>query len=318
MSETTETGLVVLNNSGLVQTEAQIGGLGLNTKSAFFELKPATVSIVQPNSTGEGLVKGNLNIHEAELQFKTMRVALLDTPVEKRSYYVGETGQLNRTPENLHCFCNEVVKNDYKQETQGPSAKAKYPQAQLCRTCPKSSWEQYRVAKEKGLGNLKDLIPPCDAYFYAAFVDTEYQMPLQMFIRSKSKDPFEAGMKNLARKLAMLQAKTKRVPNVFDVSFTLSTKLITTGKFPSYILQLSDFQGVTDEERESFGEIFASYRTQKLQYEKKLLTSTPEEAAKGEAQGAQTPADAQETIDSVVLEGQYVDTEVNTTEDIPL
>lgn len=295
IAPTTPTGLSVVEQ----------GGLGLR-KSFLFDLKPATLSIVQPNSTAEGALKGHLRISETGDQFKTMRVTLLDTPVEKRAFYVGEAGALNRTPENLHCFCNDVIRDDARRELSGPSDKAKYPQAQLCRTCPKGSWEQYRNAKEKGAGpqQLKDLIPPCDAYYYMALIDTEYQMPLQCFIRSKSKDPFEKGMKNLARKLAMLQAKKKKIPNIFDVSFTLSTTLIQSGKFPSYVINMSDFQGVSDEEREAFGEVFAAYASQKEAFQNRVAEPLEDEAPQ-----------IQETIDNIVQEGEYVDT---TTGDVVL
>lgn len=293
------TELVTIAPAGAL-TPVQQGGLGLNFSSKLFELKPATLSIVQPNSTGEGAIKGHLRIAETGDQWKTMRVALLDTPIERRSFYVGESGQLNRTPENLYCFSEEVIYNDLKKEIGTPSLKAKHPQAHNCGNCPKSSWKAFRDAKDKGQIPSKDLIPPCDAFYYMAFIDTEYQMPLQCFIRSKSKQPFEQGMKNLSRRLAMLQAKTKRVPNVFDVSFTLSTSLIQTGKFPSYVVKLSDFQGITDEERVLFGDIFATYTAQKQAFQ-----ATPEVSP--EQVAAQQVANDEGFIDSAVLEGTYED-----------
>lgn len=272
----------------------QQGGLGLNLNSRLFQLKPDTLSIVQPNTTAEGAKKGHLRVAGTGDQFETMRVTLLDTPVEQRSFYVGEAGQLNRVPENLHC---------YSRDMQFPDAKAKYPQAPSCANCPKGSWDAYRAAKDKGqVIGLKELIPPCDAFYYMALIDTEYKMPLQMFIRSKSKQPFEAGMKQLARRLAMLQAKNKRTPNVFDVSFTLSTTLITTGKFPSYVLKLSDFQGVTDEEKEAFGEVFASYTAQKANFQQATEENEALNADKKEI------ANTESSIDDAVLEGSYEDT----------
>lgn len=278
----------------------QQGGLGLNFNSKLFELKPATLSVVQPNSTGEGAQKGHLRIAETGDQWKEMRVVLLDTPIERRAFYVGESGQLNRTPENLFCFSDEVVRNEQNRECGVPSKKAKHPQSPNCGSCPKASWDAFRAAKDKGQIPSKDLIPPCDAFYYMAFIDTEYQMPLQMFIRSKSKQPFEQGMKNLSRRLAMIQAKTKKIPNVFDVSFTLKTKLIQTGKFPSYVLDLSDFQGITPEERETFGDVFATYIAQKAAF-----TSTAE--ATPEQKAASEIADNEASIDNAVLEGTYED-----------
>lgn len=298
-----ETQLTVLNNTSteISIPVAQLGGLGLDlTSDLLKQSRPATLNIVQPNSTAEGAIKGNLRVAEADIQYKTMRVAFLDTPLEKRSYYVGEAGQLNRSAENLHCFCPKVEKDKFKREISKPSDKSKYPQAQRCYGCPKASWDEYRAAKDKGnLAGLKDLIPPCESYYYAVLIDTEFQMPLQMFVRSKSKQPFETGLGNFVRQLMMIQAKTKKVPNIFDVSFTLSTKLITTGKFPSYILNMSDFKATTDEEREAFGAVFAQYVEQKQSFQ-----TAPDEFPMDTPEGQSDKA--QEDINAAVLDGEYV------------
>lgn len=274
------TELTVLNNQNT--SLAVPGGLGVDFSSKLFQLKPATININQPNTTAEGAIKGKLRISETGDQFDEMFVALLLMPQEQRSYYVGESGQLNRTPDNLHCFSRDM---------QFPDKAAKYPQAQSCATCPRASWDLWRKTK------LKTDIPACDAYYYALFIDTVYKMPLQMFIRSKSKQPFEAGMQNVARTLAKLKATGKN-PNIFDIGFKLTTKKIQTGNLPSYILNLSDFRVITDEEREQFGDIYLQYTNRNKAAEDK--------AAELEAQNQ--VADQESSIDDAVLEGQYVET----------
>lgn len=235
--------LTVLNHQNTALATKPTGGLGIDFSSKLFALKPATLSINQPNTQAEGAVKGKLRITETGDQFDDLFVTLLVMPTERRQYYVGEPGNLNRSPENLMCFSNDLVK---------PDAKAKVPGALKCDGCPKADWSKWRQTKEK-----KD-IPPCDAFFYALLIDTKYKMPLQYYVRSSAKTPFEQGMKNLARKLYMMQQQGLN-PNIFDVGFKLSTTKSVKGQTVTYLPVLSDFRIITDEEREEFGEIYQQY-----------------------------------------------------------
>lgn len=280
--------LTVINSTSTNVTP-QIGGLGVDFNSKFFNLKPATVNIVQSNST-EG-TKGNLRISETGDEFEEMFVTLLETPTEARSYYVGEAGQLNRTPENLMCFSRDLIE---------PDKTAKVPQALKCASCTRQDWGPYRAAKDKGAKGeeLKKLIPQCDAYYFIRLIDTVYKMPLQMFIRSKSKAEFDKGMENIARQLVLARAQGKN-PNIFDVRFKLSTKQITTGAFKSYVINIADVRHVTDEEREAFGEVYHSYIANKQR--------NAEESVIAESE-AQVRA-SNESIDSQVItavEGEYL------------
>lgn len=255
--------------------------------SKFFQLKPANLTIVQPNSQVEGGIKGNLRIVETGDQFESMECTLLVMPTEQRQYHIGNPGELNRTPENLACFSTDLVV---------PHAKAKLPQALKCDGCPKADWGPWREYKEKNNGQTnKNLIPPCDASYKALLIDTKYNLPLQMFLRSKAKEPFELGMNNLARLIAMEKAKGQN-PNIFDVKFTLSTKLISTGKFQSYIPIFSNFKFVTEEEKAAFGAIYLQYTASK----------TKREQAEAQAQADAEVATAQDGINDAVVEGEYV------------
>jgi hypothetical protein len=271
--------LTVLNN----QTELQpTGGLGIDFNSKLFSLKPATLTIVQPSSTLDGATKGNLRIAETSDEFKEMYCSLLIMPSERRSWYIGEAGELNRTPDNLMCFSTDMVR---------PHDKAKMPQAVLCSKCPKADWEPYRQYKEKnGKGN-KALIPPCDAFYLVHLIDTVYQLPLRMYIRSKAKGYFEQGMQNVARTLAMAKAQKKN-PNIFDVKFKLSTKLVQDGQYKYYVPVISEPKMITAEEREVFGAMYQSFTDKQTQ---KQLEEVEEAAVET----------AQANIDKAV-EGQYV------------
>src|SRR5271165_6830764 len=249
--------LTVLNNSNQIinsnhPTQAQTtGGLGIDYSSKFFNLKPATVSVVQKNTTTEGAIPGKLRISTTGDQFDEMFVTLLKMPEEMRQYHIGNTADLNRTPENLMCFSRDMSR---------PDKDSKVPQAMQCFGCSKNDWNKWKEGdKSRGLAaKSKELIPPCDSSYKAVLIDAIYRMPIQMYLRSKNRQPFERGMEEIARTILMNKAQGND-PNIFDVRFRLTTKLITTGKFSSYVINISDPKIVSDEEREAFGDVYKRF-----------------------------------------------------------
>jgi hypothetical protein len=267
-------------------TAIQQGGLGVDFSNKLFALKPATLSIVQPNSQVEGAKKGFLRINETNDQYEEMWATLMLMPTEQRQYHIGNKGDLNRTPENLMCFSTDMIV---------PHAKARVPQAMNCANCPKADWDPWREFKEKNGYSNKDLIPPCDAHYMAYLIDTQYKLPLRMFIRSKAKETFEYGMNNVARVIAMMKAEGKN-PNIFDVKFKISTKLITTGKFTSYVPLFTDPTPITEVEREQFGAIYLQFLDQRQR----------KEQTEAQAEAEADISESQASVDSSVTEGEYV------------
>lgn len=221
------------------------GGAGIDWSNSLFRLKPGTVAINQPNTQVDGAIKGKLRITETGQQFDDMLVTLLKMPVRQRAYYTGNSGQMNRTPENLTCYSRDMIR---------PDSGARTPQAMTCASCQHGDigWTRYRETK------AKEDIPQCDSYWYAMFIDTVLKIPLQMYIRSKSKKPFEAGMEQVTRTLFMMKSQGLN-PNVFDLSFKISTKKIITGALPSYVLNISDIQAITPEQQEAFGKLYLQF-----------------------------------------------------------
>ena len=260
----------------------QQGGLGVDFSSKLFSLKPATLSIVQNNSTVEGAIKGNLRIGETGDQFTEMYVTLLTMPTEQRNYYIGNPAEMNRTLENLMCFSRDMAT---------PDPKARIPQAVNCASCPRQDWTAWREYKESHNGQTsKALIPTCDASYYAVLLDTVYRLPLRMFIRSDARGTFEDGMQNLARTLAMGNAQGKN-SNIFDVRFKLTTKLVTKGKFTYYVPVFTDFKYVSEEERQKFGEIYLQFVAQrtKVQDAPAPTTAAEEKQSVTEAEYVNVP-----------------------------
>jgi hypothetical protein len=256
--------LTVLNQDNTIQTQEPQGGLGIDFSSPLFKLSPAIVNICQPNSQAEGSVPGKLRISDTGDLYDNMFVAFLLMPTEERQWYIGEKGQLNRSPENLMCFCRNVVRNNERRELQGPDEKAKSPQSMRCASCSKADWNPWREGTSMFPAKSKELLPECDNYYRALMIDTKFKMPLSMYFRSKAKGPFEQGMQVLARKFAMLKSEGKN-PNIFDIGFTLSTEKIVTGKAISYVPKFTNFREITPEERAEFGNIYLQYANRNTQ-----------------------------------------------------
>ena len=244
------TALAVLNSEIALATNQ--GGHGIDFGARIFRVKPSTLTIVQANSQAEGATKGKLRISQTGDEYEKMTMVLLSTPTEKRSYYFGKPGTLNRTPENLMCFCSKVIRDRKGNEISGPDDDVRVPGAVKCASCPKSDWSKYRQSKDR------DDIPPCDLFYRALFLDTEYQMPLQWYLRSSAKTAFEQGMDNLSRKFAMMKAKGLN-PNIYDVSFEVTTKKVTKNNLVTYVPVFSNFKLITPEDREKFGEIYEQF-----------------------------------------------------------
>jgi hypothetical protein len=85
-----------------------------------------------------------------------------------------------------------------------------------------------------------------------------------MYIRAKAKQTFEQGTQNIARMIAMAKAQKKN-PNLFDVKFKLSTKLVVEGQYKYYVPTISEWKFISDEEREAFGAIYNSFIEQQAQ-----------------------------------------------------
>jgi hypothetical protein len=226
-----------------------------------------------------------------------MYAVLLAMPTEPRQYHIGERGDMNRTPENLHCFCDNIIRDSSgKRELQGPSDKAKVPQAVKCHGCPRSDWTPWREYKEKNNGmTSKALIPPCDSFYKAFLIDEKYKLPLIQYIRSDGKVEFETGMQNLARVIAMKQAEGKR-PNIFDIRFKISTKLVTKGKFSWYVPVYTEFTEVTDEQRQQFGAVYLQF----------VASQSHQAEVDAQAQADADTTATNDSVDSSLTEGEYV------------
>ena len=245
------TALTVPNGETALATH-QEGGHGIDFGARIFKLRPSTLTIVQPNSQAEGAIKGKLRISQTGDQYDELEMVLLSTPVERRAYYFGKPGELNRTPDNLMCACSLVVRDRNGKELSGPDEGVRVPGALKCASCPKGDWSKYRQTHER------EDIPPCDLFYRGLFLDTQYQLPLQWYLRSTAKTAFEGGMANLSRKFAMMKAKGLN-PNIYDVSFKVTTKKQQKGQLLTYVPVFSDFTLLSPESSEKFGEIYQQF-----------------------------------------------------------
>lgn len=232
------TDLVTIGKDELSQ-----GGQGIDYNSKLFQLKPATVVINQPNTQAEGAKKGKLRIVETGDQFDFMDIALLVQPTESRAYHPRAKGQLP-TLENRMCYSYDMLR---------PNKGAVNPQAITCASCAQSSWEKYEQNR------IPENAPQCQPQYKALFIDTVFRMPLQMYIRSQSRQPFERGMKVLVMKFAQMQSQGLK-PNIFDIKFRISsTEVQNKNSTKSFIPKFSDFAAINEAERELFGEVYLKF-----------------------------------------------------------
>ncbi len=273
---------------------AQGGGLGIDFSSSIFQLRPATLSINQLNTQTEGAIKGKLRFSDTGDQYDELFCTLLAMPTEKRAYYLGKPGEMNRSPENLMCFCSTVTRNAYKQETSSPDSASKVAQAVRCQGCQRASWDKYRQTKQK------EDIPQCDLYYHVYLIDTKYKMPMQMYIRSKSKQPFEQGMEKLARRFMMMKSQGKN-PNVFDIGFTLRSKKTGEGKFVYYVPDLSDFREITAEEKAEFGELYQTFIASRSRATNTVLEDEDVVSVSSETINAQVTGDIGEVVNGEIV-----------------
>ncbi len=268
--------LTVINNT-------PEGGKGVNLESKWFKnVKPVTVSVVQKLSkVPEDVKVGNLYIRDFNKQFKEMRCVLLHEPGEQRQYHIGDRKALNKTPDNLACFSYDLVR---------PHPQAKIPQSMLCANCDKGDWGPYNQYKTDNGGKTnRDLIPMCDKSLTLSMLDTELKMPLRMFIQNNQKSGFDDGMENIARLILMRKAEGLN-PNIYDISFRLSTKVVQKGPYTNYVATFTDVQYLTEEEKVKFGPAFELFTKQ---------NQAPPEPE------VNTIAQESKTVDAIV-DGEYV------------
>lgn len=274
MTELTTTG-----NTQIVPA-SQVKGVDINSKW-FRNVKPATLTLVQKSSTvPEDIKVGHLYIRDFNRQFKEMRCVLLHDPSEQRQYYIGNKGELNKKPENLACFSYDLIR---------PNPNAKLPQSMLCANCDKGDWGPFNAYKAEHGTKNRDLIPPCEKSISLSLLDTTLKMPLRMFVGSTQKNSFEDGMENIARLILMKKAEGFD-PNIYDVSFKLSTKIVQNGAYTSYVPTFTDARYLTPEEKAEFGIAFELFTKQHVE----------------EPKEEETIQKQSEAIDNAVVEGEYL------------
>src|ERR1700688_2739064 len=99
------------------QQSIQAGGLGLGGR--LFQLKPATIEVVQKLTRQEGAIPGKLRVTATNEHFDEMHVVMLFEPTEQRAYFEGD----DFTRDSKLCFSLDNLK---------PHEKAAVPQAMAC------------------------------------------------------------------------------------------------------------------------------------------------------------------------------------------
>lgn len=229
----------------------QAGGIGLGGR--LFQLKPATIEIVQKMTRQEGAIPGKLRDTSCNQHYDEMHMVMLFEPTEQRAYFEGD----DFTRDSKLCFSLDNLK---------PHDKAKIPQAMACgyynaqgryvTQCAKADWAKYRQTK------LKADMPKCRNYWHLVLADRLTQLPYYMNVKGASIAVFEKAMQQVARLIGLMQANGEK-PNIFDVSFKI---YVTQEKgAPNYILGIKDIARLKPEDREAFGAIFLDFAQRRQQ-----------------------------------------------------
>lgn len=306
------TDLVVLNNQALAQ-----GGLGLDSR--LFKLKPATLELVQSTTKQEGAIPGKLRVTATNDHFDEMKVVLLVPPVEQRAKY--KKGK-DFSRDAKECFSLDNVQ---------PHAKAKNPPALYCATCPAGdiNWEKWRKTKDPA-----DL-PSCSKYWHLALADRTTQMIYYFNVKGTSITFFEQGMQNVARLINSMEANVraenkqlkaaydkavaetpadgkapeapvyKPMPNIFDVTFTIS---VAKSKDDVFVVQFKNFLALRPDDRAEFGALYLDFVTRKSQGNVATAEeSEAEAAATAVSEPAASSAPAPREVDAVIGKSNVIE-----------
>lgn len=296
--------LVVLNNG---PQDLAIGGVGLDSR--LFKLKPATLEIVQRTSRQEGAEPGRFRDTATGTHYDTMEWVLLMNPIRQRAAY--HKGEFSK--DSKFCFSYDNV---------SPSKWAKDPQAPFCATCQVGSWETYRKT-----GDSKD-IPLCKEFWHLVLADRATQMPYYFNVKGLSISPFEAGMQNVARTVAALEANVKQEnkaiaarntvakaaaeqagtefkpeafkprPNLFDIKFPVSITSNKTANGISYVLVVGKPMYMNEEARKEFGALYLDFANRRAQGA--VQTAEESEAAADAATFVEAQAPTRNEVAAVV------------------
>ena len=282
----------------LGQQDIQLGGLGLNSR--IFAVSPSTIELVQKMTRQEGAIPGKLRITDTNQHFDEMQVVMLVEPMEQRAYFEGS----DYSKDSKICFSlDNKEPHENAKVVQAPQCGYRDANGRFVPTCPKASWEKWRLTKDRN-----DL-PKCKEYWHVVLADRVTQLPYYMNVRGKSIEPFVKAMKVVVKMIHLMKAQVmadneaiaatnpevkeamaagkwhaamKPYPNVFDVSFKIYPVPQEKGTY--YTLGFKDIAPLKQEDRAKFGVLFLEFANRKAHY--------AEDAEKAEMQAAEAAAEA--------------------------
>jgi hypothetical protein len=288
------TDLVVLDKGNLA-----VGGLGFGGR-LFNKLKPATLEVVAKSTQQEGATPGRLRIRETGEQFDEMQLVLLTNPTEQRELYNSKT---SFSADNKICFSLDNLQ---------PHVRAREPQALQCKTCPKGdvNWATWRKNK------IPENLPPCKKYWHLVVADRRTQMIYYFNVKGIGISPFELQMQNLFRLIMSMEANVKAdnkkliaedpaavlkpMPNIFDVTFTLTPTQLEKGG--PWVPKFSKFVALKEEDREDFGNLYLDYINNRAQAKAEAEEPTEEVEAAAAVSEAPARAEVEAVVGTVVGE----------------
>lgn len=235
--------LATVGQQALAKPALPAGGIGFDTGSKIFKVKPQTIELVQSMTKQEEAIPGKFRNTGTKAHFDELHVVLMLTPQEQRQYM--QPGDF--TADAKLCFSTDGIK---------PHELAKAPQAMVCARCPKGSWDRYEAAKKRGEKDLSKYKPECDLYYHVTFMDRLTRSPFYFNFRKTAMKPFTNAMQVIASMAAVLRANNEN-PNIFDFSFKIKPKKESGKSY--WTVAFSEFARMSEDDRAAFGGVYADY-----------------------------------------------------------
>jgi len=296
--------LTVISNQN---QSLQLGGVGLGAQ--MFKAKPSFIELVQKTSRAANVKPGEFRVLSTNEHLgTTIRVVLLAVPQQRREWYMDPNVF---SKENKGCFSIDGIHSH---------PHASNPQAMYCKTCPKGdiNWDVWR--KTKAPKDLPPCGAYWHLLLADRTTQTPYYLDAKGKSATPFRQAMETQLAGLLQKLfANVKAENKKrgytlvtlqdaagnkfqefrptegfvvpegtkqqpiepMPNIFDVSFDITSELNKAGTFQ---MSFGKFMLMKPEDKAEFGQLYLDIVQQKIG------VAEPNEEAEAAAEVSEAPA----------------------------
>ncbi len=244
------------------ETAALMAAGGLGLEDTF--IRPTNIELIQRTTRRQNVRAGKLFDVLIEAELDELQVVPL--AIKRGRALFPDDGGLGAKP---ICRSDDGV---------APSQFAQFPQADLCRNCPKGSWDNYDFKTGKGK-------PTCKEKWQMLCVLRDSGLPRKIQIGGMSIKPTKNLLEQIKQDILIGKAKGEPMRNLFDYTFRVVPTFVE-GKLGSfYVLSYKDVKRIQNPGE--FGPVFEQYvlsaRAKQAEAEEaKQVSEAVDEAVEGE------------------------------------